>query len=101
MRYQNKIAKENKQYGLDYIMNLPSEFRSKQMSRAKQEKAWNLRILHKNVVIRRIQEIKILKAKPGLKEAIQITMAKKAEQDEKVRSKLKARVMALYEKEIA
>jgi hypothetical protein len=27
-------------------------------------------------------------------------MAKKAEQDEKVRGKLKARVMALYEKEI-
>jgi hypothetical protein len=35
LRYQNKIAKENKQYGLDYIMNLPSEFRSKQMSRVK------------------------------------------------------------------
>jgi hypothetical protein len=70
LRYQNKIAKENKQYGLDYIMNLPSEFRSKQMSRVKQEKAWNMRILHKNVVIRRIGEIKLLKAKPGLKEAI-------------------------------
>jgi hypothetical protein len=52
-------------------------------------------------VIRRIQEIKAAKAKPGLKQAIEITMAKKAEQDEKVRNKLKTRVMALYEKEIA
>ena len=79
LRYQSKIAKENKQYALDYIMMLPNQYRSKNMSRVRQEKAWNLRILHKNVVIRRIVEIKELKAKPGLKEAIQLTMAKKAE----------------------
>jgi hypothetical protein len=35
LRYQNKIAKENKQYALDYIMSLPSEFRSKAMSKVK------------------------------------------------------------------
>jgi CRP-like cAMP-binding protein len=57
LRYQSKIAKENKQYALDYIMMLPNAFRNRGMSRAKQEKAWLLRILHKNVVIRRIVEI--------------------------------------------
>jgi hypothetical protein len=46
-------------------------------------------------------EIKETKKKPGLKEAIQISMQKKAERDEKIRSKLKQKVMDLYEKEVA
>ena len=58
LRYQSKIAKENKQYALDYVMMLPSEYRTRGTSRVRQEKAWALRILHKNVVIRRIVEIK-------------------------------------------
>ncbi len=58
LRYQSKLAKENKQYALDYIMMLPNEYRKRGMSRVKQEKAWALRILHKNLVIRRIEEIK-------------------------------------------
>ena len=60
-----------------------------------------MRVIHKNVVIKRIAEIKELKSKPGLKEAIQITMGRKAEKDEKARKKLKSKVMALYEKEIS
>ena len=35
LRYQSKIAKENKQYALDYIMMLPNQYRSKNMSRVR------------------------------------------------------------------
>ena len=51
--------------------------------------------------MRRIKEIKAAKAKPGLKEAIQITIKQKAIKDSKVRSKLKEKVMELYEKNLA
>lgn len=51
--------------------------------------------------MRRIAEIKLNKLKPGLKEAIQVTMQQKAERDEKIRNKLKKKVMEMYEKEIS
>ena len=51
--------------------------------------------------MRRIQEIKLHKLKPGLKEAINITMQQKAERDTKIRSKLKKKVMEIYEREIS
>lgn len=51
--------------------------------------------------MRRILEIKRDKAKPGLKEAIQLTLKRKAQKDEQVRRRLKKKIMSLYEKEIS
>lgn len=39
--------------------------------------------------------------RPGLKQAIELTIKRKQERDEKIRNKLKQKVMQLYEKEIA
>ena len=51
--------------------------------------------------MRRIYEIKQQKSKPGLKEAIHMEISKKAERDTKIRTKLKQKVMEMYEKEIS
>ncbi len=45
-------------------------------------------------------EIKAEKQKPGMKEAIQLHLRQKAERDERVRRKLKKKLLAVYEKEI-
>ena len=86
---------------LDYIMNLPKEIRNLKLSKDKQVQTWKLANINKNIVMRRIIEIKREKAKPGLKEAIQLTIRRKQEQDEKLRRRLKKKVMAMYEKEIS
>ena len=100
MRFQKKIFLEQKSYPLDYIMNLPREHRNKSLSGSKQQLAWRLRNIQKNIVMRRIMEIKALKAKPGLKEAIEMTLAERQKRDENIKKRLKKRIMELYEKEL-
>ena len=82
-------------------MNLPHEHRNQKMTKEKQQLAWKLQNIQKNIVLKRVFEIQLEKAKPGLKEAIQISLKQKAIRDAKIRKKLKKKVMELYEKEIA
>ena len=59
--------------------------------------AWKMELILKNVVMRRIVEIRIEKAKPGLKDMIMASLKQKYEKDEKIREKMKVKVMELYE----
>jgi len=43
----------------------------------------------KNLVMRRIKEIRLIKAKPSLKEMVSAFMEKKAEKDERARIRIK------------
>jgi hypothetical protein len=51
----------------------------------------------KNVVIRRLTEIRALKAKPSLKDMISEYMEKKREKDERARVRIKEQVLQIYE----
>ena len=55
--------------------------------------AWRLENILKNVVIRRLTEIRALKAKPSLKDMISEYMEKKREKDERARVRIKEQVL--------
>ena len=46
--------------------------------------------------MRRISEIRAEKSKPGLKDMIMQSLKKKYEKDEKIREKMKKKVMEIY-----
>ena len=51
----------------------------------------------KNVVVRRLNDIRIIKAKPSLKDMIAEYMDKKREKDERARVRIKEQVLQIYE----
>ena len=51
----------------------------------------------KNVVIRRLKEIRIFKERPSMKDMIDIYLRKKAEKDERARIRIKEQVLEIYE----
>lgn len=51
--------------------------------------------------MKRIMEIRAEKSKPGLKDMIMLSLKQKYEKDEKIREKMKQRVIELYEKQVA
>ena len=63
--------------------------------------AWKMELILKNVVMRRIVENRIEKAKPGLKDMIMASLKQKYEKDEKIREKMKVKVMELYEEQVS
>jgi hypothetical protein len=89
---------EIKPYPLDYIMNLPKHLIDKEISPDITLRAQRLENCLKNVVIRRITEIRVEKAKPSLKDMISMYMKKKGEKDERARIRIKEQVLQIYEK---
>ena len=65
--YQNEILKRKLTFPLDYIMNLPTEYRDNLISQEEQEGIWRRENIFKNVVMRRLLEIRREKKKPKLK----------------------------------
>ena len=64
---------EDKQIPLDYIMNLPSHLINNKLDLASQEKqktAWRMENILKNVVVRRLTEIRTILDKPTMKQKI-------------------------------
>jgi len=61
------------------------------------KKTLKLENLFKNIVMRRITEIRIEKAKPSLKDMVEQYMVKKAEKDERARIRIKEQVLEIYE----
>ena len=53
----------------------------------------------KNIVIRMLDKIKQDKAKPSMKDMIQLYMDKKQEKDERARIRIKEQVLEIYENE--
>jgi len=78
-------------------MNLPEDLRNTDLNQQSQQLAWKLENTFKNVVMRRLQEIRQLKARPSLKDKIMEIMKKKNEKDERARNKIKEKVLEMYE----
>ena len=89
---------EIKPYPLDYIMKLPKHLINHKISNEQISQAQRLENTLKNVVIRRITEIRALKAKPSLKDMIDMYLKKKGEKDERARIRIKEQVLQIYEK---
>lgn len=53
----------------------------------------------KNVVARRLSEIRAVKAKPSLKEMITAYLNKMNDKDERARNRIKDKVLTMYENE--
>ena len=70
-------------------MNLPKNKRGEFMTKADQEKAWRLENILKNIVIRRLTEIRKIKAKPSLKDMVADYLQKKAEKDDRATVRIK------------
>jgi hypothetical protein len=77
---------------------LPKELRNKSYDRPTQEHAWNMHNVIKNVVFRRVMEIRTQKSKPGLKDMIMESLRKKNLKDVKIRDKMKKLILEMYEK---
>ena len=75
-------------------MNLPSHLRSTDPQTAKlRGESDRLENVLKNVAIRRLTEIRAIKAKPSFKEMIVEYMQKKSEKDERARIRIKEQVL--------
>jgi len=78
-------------------MNLPKHLRRKDMADADTLRAWKLENVLKNVVIRRLTEIRAIKAKPSLRDMIMVYLDKKLEKEERQRVRIKEQVLNIYE----
>lgn len=97
LTFKQKTIIQNKPFPLDYIMALPRHLKKNQQHSDDFEKAQRLENILKNVVIRRLTEIRALKSKPSLKDMISEYMKKKNEKDERARVRIKEQVLQIYE----
>lgn len=97
-QFKVRTMSEIKPYPLDYIMKLPKHLINHKISNEQISQAQRLENTLKNVVIRRITEIRALKAKPSLKDMIDMYLKKKGEKDERARIRIKEQVLQIYEK---
>jgi hypothetical protein len=67
LSYQNKILNLNKTYPLDYIIDMPREQREIKDANL-QEGMWRRATIFKNVIMRRINEIRLIRKKPKFTE---------------------------------
>lgn len=77
-KFRRQTITEDKPFPLDYIMNLPKHLRNNKLDQAVQNRAWRLENTLKNVVVRRLTEIRKIKEKPSMKDMIAEYMAKKS-----------------------
>jgi hypothetical protein len=102
-RFQRKQIKNFLQIPLDYMINFSTDkgVLNCNLPREYQELTWRLRNIQKNVVLKRIFEIRAEKLRPGLIDAIQIHLQQKTERDQRIRKKLKNKIMKMYEEEVS
>jgi uncharacterized protein YrzB (UPF0473 family) len=99
LKFQKQIFKENKSYPLDYIMNLP-EKKFEQTGSERYEAIMRENKL-KNVVMRRLYEIREMKAQPKLKDMLLKQLNTKNISDWKARIEIKRKIRKLCEKQTA
>jgi len=87
-------------FPLDYIMNLPSEMRDEQDPK-KQEGIWMRENIFKNVIMRRVIEIRQQKMKPKLGDILKLfrgsLKGKSVKDDPKAKEELRNKLIALYD----
>ena len=84
-----------KTFPLDYVMNLPKELRDIKDPN-KQENIWRRENIFKNVIMRRIIEIRVLKKKPRLGDILKMIKGKDLS-NPKVKEDFKRKIFALYD----
>ena len=88
---------EDKPIPLDYIMNLPKHLINNKLDKAAQVNAWRMENILKNVVVRRITEIRTILDKPTMKQKIAEYLNQNALKDERGRIRIKEQVIRIYE----
>jgi hypothetical protein len=122
-KYMNQAVMEEKAVPLDYKMNVPTHIEENALkdkftfavkdgkldySRlndneikhhlAKYRHFLTLENKFKNVVLRKLTEIRVEKSKPSFKSMIQTYLIKQREKDERARQRVKEQVLGIYEK---
>lgn len=70
-------------------MNMPTHLRNPKILLETQEMGWRLENKLKNVVVRRLDEIRAIKAKPSLKDMLDVYFDNKDQKDERSRVRIK------------
>lgn len=99
LRFEKEILKEKKSYPLDYIMNLPEE--AVEVDRESKYEEIRRENIFKNVVMRRLYEIRILKSKPKLKDLVLKQLHTKSISGWKARIEIKRKIRMMNEKAAA
>jgi hypothetical protein len=86
----------NSSIPLDYIMVMPYYLKQKEPGKDHVE-TQRLENILKNLVMRNLQQIRIEKNKPSLKDTIAEFMRKKEEKDTRARGRIKEKVLEKYE----
>ena len=96
--FKQKTIIQNKPFPLDYIMKLPRHLQKrKDIDTKTYARSLLLENVLKNLVIRRLTDIRKEKAKPSLKDLIGAYLKKKGEKDERSRIRIKEQVLQIYE----
>ena len=98
LKFEKQVLKEkDKSYPLDYIMNIPEEFYEGSNIAERYESIQRENVF-KNVVMRRLYEIRQLKAKPKLKDLLLKQMNTKNISDLKARIEIKKKIRDMCSK---
>lgn len=85
-------------FPVDYVMSMPTAFREIKNNK-QQEGIWARENIFKNLVMRRIIEIRIIKKKPRLTDILRI-MKTKDLSNPKTRDDFKNKILALYDETV-
>jgi len=96
LKFEKNVLKEEKSYPLDYIMNLPDRY-YEQAGEGRHEAGLRENIF-KNVVMRRLYEIRELKAKPKLKDMLLQQLNTNNISDWKAKIEIKRKIRKMWEK---
>ena len=99
LKFEKDILKEKKSYPLDYIMNLPGKFFGDDLK--ERHESFKRENVFKNVVMRRLYEIREMKSKPKLKDLLLQQLNTKNISDWKARIEIKRKIRVMLEKETA
>jgi len=95
LSYQNNILKQKKTYPLDFRVNIPYELKIQNYFEQTEDHIKRQNLL-KNVVFRRIIELRVLKRKPKLADILRL-MKMRDMTNPKVREEFKRKLLNLYD----
>ena len=94
--HQSQILRWNKKYPLDYIINVPEQLRDRRISSELLKNMLRRRNIFKNIVFRRLSEVREMRKKPKLKQIKAACLARFGALDGK--EVLKRKLVQLYKK---
>lgn len=98
MFYQNNILKMKKTFPLDYVVHVPEEMKPNKDDPKFKVEVMQRQNIFKNVVFRRIIEVRMMKKKPKLSDIMKL-MKQKDLSNPKTREDFKKKILSLYDDE--